>query len=125
MIRNGEADIIMKGLVSTDKYMRAILNRERGLVAPNTILSHVVVMECPSYHKLLTISDVAVIPCPDLNQKISMIKYVTIMAKALGIDTPKVALIAPTEQVLPKVQSTVDAAVLAKMGERGKLQEQL
>lgn len=121
MIRNGEADIIMKGLVSTDKYMRAILNRERGLVAPNTILSHVVVMECPSYHKLLTISDVAVIPCPDLNQKISMIKYVTITAKALGIDTPKVALIAPTEQVLPKVQSTVDAAVLAKMGERGQI----
>lgn len=125
MIRNGEADIIMKGLVSTDKYMRAILNRERGLVAPNTILSHVVVMECPSYHKLLTISDVAVIPCPDLNQKISMIKYVTITAKALGIDTPKVALIAPTEQVLPKVQSTVDAAVLAKMGERGQIAEQL
>ena len=121
MIRNGEADIIMKGLVSTDKYMRAILNRERGLVAPNTILSHVVVMESPSYHKLLTISDVAVIPCPDLNQKISMIKYVTITAKALGIDTPKVALIAPTEQVLPKVQSTVDAAVLAKMGERGQI----
>ena len=121
MIRNGEADIIMKGLVSTDKYMRAILNRERGLVAPNTILSHVVVMECPSYHKLLTISDVAVIPCPDLNQKISMIKYVTITAKALGIDTPKVALIAPTEQVLPKVQSTVDAAVLAKMGELGQI----
>ena len=121
MIRNGEADVIMIGLVSTDKYMRAILNKERGLVAPNAILSHVVVMECPAYHKLLTISDVAVIPCPDLNQKISMIKYVTITAKALGIDTPKVALIAPTEQVLPKVQSTVDAAVLAKMGERGQI----
>ena len=62
MIRNGEADVIMKGLVSTDKYMRAILNKERGLVAPNAILSHVVVMECSSYHKLLTVSDVAVIP---------------------------------------------------------------
>lgn len=121
MIRNGEADVIMKGLVSTDKYMRAILNKERGLVASNAILSHVTVMECPAYHKLLIISDVAVIPCPDLNQKISMIKYVTITAKALGIDTPKVALIAPTEQVLPKVQSTVDAAILAKMGERGQI----
>ena len=53
MIRNGEADVIMKGLVSTDKYMRAILNKERGLVAPNAILSHVTVMECSSYHKLL------------------------------------------------------------------------
>lgn len=121
MIRNGEADVIMKGLVSTDKYMRAILNKERGLVTPNAILSHVTVMECPAYHKLLTISDVAVIPCPDLNQKISMIKYVTITAKALGVERPKIALIAPTEQVLPKIQSTVDAAVLSKMGERGQI----
>ena len=121
MIRNGEADVIMKGLVSTDKYMRAILNKERGLVAPNAILSHVTVMECSSYHKLLTVSDVAVIPCPDLNQKISMIKYVTITARALGVEKPKVAMIAPTEQVLPKVQSTVDAAILSKMGERGQI----
>lgn len=121
MIRNGEADVIMKGLVSTDKYMRAILNKERGLVAPNAILSHVTVMECPAYHKILIISDVAVIPCPDLNQKISMIKYVSITAKALGIEKPKIALIAPTEQILPKVQSTVDAAVLSKMADRGQI----
>lgn len=120
-IRKGDADVIMKGLVSTDKYMRAILNKEHGLVVPNAILSHVTVMECPMYHKLLTISDVAVIPCPDLNQKIAMIKYVATTAKALGVETPRVALIAPTEQVLPKVQSTVDAAILAKMGERGQI----
>lgn len=121
MIRNGEADIIMKGLVSTDKYMRAILNKEKGLVDPNAILSHVVVMECCNYHKLLTISDVAVIPAPDLNQKIAMIKYVALTSKALGIEKPKIALIAPTEQVLPKVQSTIDAAILSKMGERGQI----
>lgn len=121
MVRNGEADVIMKGLVSTDKYMRAILNKEKGLVAPNAILSHVTVMESKGYHKLLIVSDVAVIPCPDLNQKIAMIKYVTTTAKALGIDCPKVALIAPTEQVLPKIQSTVDAAILSKMGERGQI----
>lgn len=123
MVRNGEADVIMKGLVSTDKYMRAILNKEKGLVAPNAILSHVTVMQCAGYHKLLTVSDVAVIPCPDLNQKIAMIKYVTITAKALGIATPKIALIAPTEQILPKIQSTVDAAILAKMGERGQIND--
>ena len=120
-VREGKADVIMKGLVSTDKYMRAILNKERGLVEPNTILSHVTVMECPGYHKLLVISDVAVIPLPDLNQKIAMIKYVTLTAKALGVDCPKVALIAPTEQVLPKIQSTVDAAILSKMAERGQI----
>lgn len=121
IVREGKADVIMKGLVSTDKYMRAILNKERGLVDPNTILSHVTVMECPGYHKLLVISDVAVIPAPDLNQKIAMIKYVSLTAKALGVDCPKVAMIAPTEQVLPKVQSTVDAAILSKMAERGQI----
>ena len=121
MIRNGEADVIMKGLVSTDKYMRAILNKEKGLVTPNTTLSHVTVMECPAYHKLLIVSDAAIIPCPDLNQKMSIIKYVTTTAKALGVEKPKVALIAPTEQVLPKVHSTVDAAILSKMGERGQI----
>lgn len=121
MIRNGEADIIMKGLVSTDKYMRAVLNKEKGLIVPNAILSHVVVMECQGYHKLLILSDVAVIPLPDLNQKMAMIKYVTKTAKALGVECPKVALITATEQVLPKMQSTVDAAILSKMGERGQI----
>lgn len=121
IVRNGEADFIMKGLVSTDKYMRAILNKEKGLVPPNAILSHVTVMQCPAYHKLLTISDVAVIPCPDLNQKIAIIKYVSTIARALGVEVPKVAIITPSEQVLPKVQCTLDAAILAKMGERGQI----
>lgn len=125
MIRNGEADIIMKGLVSTDKYMRAILNKEKGLVAPNAVLSHVVVMQCANYHKLLSVSDVAIIPNPDLNQKIAMIRYVTATAKVLGVERPKIALIAPTEQVLPKVQSTVDAAILSKMSERGQIADAL
>ncbi len=121
MVREGKADVIMKGLVSTDKYMRAILNKEKGLVDPNSILSHVVVMECPGYHKLLVVSDVAVIPLPDLNQKIAMVKYVTSTAKALGVTNPKIAMIAPTEQVLPKLQSTVDAAIISKMAERKQI----
>lgn len=121
MAREGSVDIIMKGLVSTDKYMRAVLNKEKGLLAPGAILSHVTLMECPNYHKLLVVSDVAVIPQPDLAQKIAMIKYVTSVSRALGVECPKIALIAPTEQVLPKVQSTVDAAVLSKMAERNQL----
>lgn len=121
LIRNGEADVIMKGLVSTDKFMRAILNKEKGLVPEKAVLSHVSVFDIPAYHKLLIISDVAVIPLPDLNQKKAIIKYLTNTANALGIDMPKIALIAPSEQVLPKVQSTVEAAILAKMGERGQL----
>jgi phosphate butyryltransferase len=121
IIRDKAADFIMKGLVSTDKYMRAILNKECGLLPPKAVLSHVVIMECVNYHKLLVVSDVAVIPHPDLEQKIALVKYVSQTANMLGIARPKVALISATEQVLPRVPSSVEAAVIAKMGERGQL----
>ena len=121
MVRNKEADFIMKGLVSTDKYMRAILNKERGLLPPKATLSHVAVMECPNYHKLLIASDAAIIPAPDMDQKLAIVRYVTQTANALGIKRPKVAMISATEQVLPKVPSTTEAAIIAKMGERGQL----
>jgi len=119
MIRDKEADFIMKGLISTDKYMHAILNKEAGLVPPKSILSHVTVVEPPLYHKLLIFGDAAVIPQPDLNQKKVIIKYLSSTAQTLGIESPKVAIITPSEQVLPKIQSTIDAAILAKMGDRG------
>lgn len=121
MVRNKEVDFIMKGLVSTDKYMRAILNKERGLLPPKGTLSHVVVMECPNYHKLLIASDAAIIPAPDMDQKLAIVRFVTQTANALGIKRPKVAMISATEQVLPKVPSTTEAAIIAKMGERGQL----
>ena len=75
-------------------------------------------MECPNYHKLLVFSDAAIIPAPDFSQKMAIVKYVTQIANALGVQRPKVAMISATEQVLPKVESTTDAAILAKMGER-------
>ncbi|MDR0766079.1 MAG: phosphate butyryltransferase [Odoribacteraceae bacterium] len=121
LIRDKEADFIMKGLVSTDKYMRAILNKEQGLLSPKAILSHVTLMECVNYHKLLIVSDVAVIPFPDMEQKIAIVKYVTRTANMLGIERPKIALISATEQVLSRVPSSVEAAIIAKMGERGQL----
>ena len=121
MVRDKEADFIMKGLVSTDKYMRAILNKDCGLLPPKATLSHVVVMECPNYHKLIVFSDAAIIPAPDFSQKLAIVKYLTQIANALGIARPKIAMISATEQVLPKVVSTTDAAVIAKMGERGQL----
>lgn len=71
----GNADVLMKGLVSTDKYMRGILNKEAGLFPPKGVLSHVSIVEMPCYHKLLVISDVAVIPLPDFKQKIKQIGY--------------------------------------------------
>ena len=121
MISEGKGDVLMKGLVSTDKYMRGILSKEFGLVPPKGVLSHVAVLQIPAYHKLLTIGDVAVIPYPDFGQKTAIAKYIIQTAKKLEIDVPKVACIAPSEQLLPSVQSSIEAAMIAKMGERGQL----
>lgn len=121
LINEGKGEIIMKGLVSTDKYMRAILNKEQGLLPPKAVLSHVTVMEIPTYHKLLVISDVAVLPAPDLSQKVAITNYVIQVANALGINRPKVALIAATEQMSASMQACVDAAIISKMAERGQI----
>lgn len=118
---NGDADIIMKGLVSTDKYMRGILNKEAGLFPAGGLLSHVSVFELPGRNKLLCVADVAVIPLPDFKQKTKIIGYLANTARSLGIETPKIAAIAPSEQLLPSVPSSTDAAILAKMADRGQL----
>jgi Phosphotransacetylase len=121
MVNMGDADILMKGLCSTDKYMRGILNKERGLLPPKAVLSHVGLIQNPNYHKMLIISDMAVIPAPDLNQKIAMVKYVVNTAKSLDIAKPKVAMIAATEQMLAGMPACVEAAMIAKMGDRGQI----
>ena len=117
----GDADVLMKGLVSTDKYMRGILNKDAGLFPPKGVLTHVAIVELPGYHKLLTISDVAIIPAPDFKQKQKQIGFLAETAKLLGIATPKIACISATEQVLPTVPTNLECAVLAKMGDRGQL----
>jgi phosphotransacetylase len=122
MVRSGEADLLMKGLLSTDKYMRAILNKEQGLLEPGAILSHVTVMEHPGHPKLLIAGDVAVIPEPDFREKLAILGYLVATARALGIETPKVAVLAASEQVQPKLRSSVEAALLAKMADRGQIQ---
>lgn len=121
MVRNGEGDILMKGLCSTDKYMRGILNKEKGLLPPKAVLSHVCVLDNPNYHKFIILGDMAVIPAPDLKQKIAITKYLVNTAKALQIETPKVALIAATEQMLEGMPACVDAAIIAKKIERGQI----
>ncbi|MDR1841041.1 MAG: bifunctional enoyl-CoA hydratase/phosphate acetyltransferase [Holophagales bacterium] len=121
MVKAGEGDVLMKGGLSTDKYMKAILNKEQGLLEPGAILSHVTVVENPRYHKLLVVGDVAVIPAPELKEKTAILNYLINTAKALQVETPKVAVIAASEQVLPKMQACVDAAILAKMGDRGQI----
>ena len=121
LVNRGEGEILMKGLLPTDKFMRAILNKERGLTQPGKVVSHVTIIENENYPKLLIVSDVAVIPLPDLNQKIQMINYLVEVANHLEIILPKIAIIAPTEQVIQSIPSTTDAALLAKMGDRGQI----
>lgn len=121
LVNKGEGDILMKGLVSSDKYMRAILDKEKGLMDPGAILSHVSVIETPGYPKLIICSDVAIIPAPELKQKIAMINYMIRTAHALGNAKPKVAVIAATEQMLAGMPACVDGAVLAKMADRGQI----
>ena len=122
LINKGEGNILMKGLVTSDKYMRAILDKEKGLMSsPNAILSHVSVIEVPAYHKLLIISDVAIIPAPDLKQKIAITNYLIQTAQALQIENPKVALLAATEQMSLGMPACIDAAIISKMADRGQI----
>ena len=121
MIRDGQADFLMKGLCSTDKFLRAILNKETGLLPPKGTLTHCTTLEIPSYHKLLFVGDVAVIPAPDFKQKQVIMECLVKTAKAVGIEKPKVAILAATEQVLTSQPASVEAAMLSKMVDRGQI----
>ena len=121
MVREGQGDFLMKGLCSTDKFLRAILNKETGLLPPKGTLTHCTTLEIPSYHKLLFVGDVAVIPAPDFKQKQVIMNCLVQTAKSVGIDKPKVAILAATEQVLTSQPASVEAAMLSKMVERGQI----
>lgn len=121
LVRSGEADVLMKGLVGTDKFLKAVLNKEKGLLPPKAVMSYVCALELPKYQKLLFISDTAVLPCPDLEQKVAMLNYSVAMARRFGIEKPKVALISATEKVNAGLPNTSDHALIAKMAERGQI----
>ena len=121
MVHDGEGDVLMKGLCSTDKFLRAILNKEVGLLPPKGLLSHVGVVENPNYHKLMFITDMAVIPQPDFRQKVKLAGFVTGIARSFGIAMPKIAFIAASEQMLDSMPACIEAAMLAKMCDRGQI----
>lgn len=122
LVVNGEADLVMKGLISTDKFMKALLRKENGILPSNSTLFHISVMHNVNYHKLLIFTDAAVIPYPDLRQKIMMTGHLIQTAQRLGIKEPKVAVIAPTEQIIISIQSCMDGATIAKMNEHGQIE---
>ena len=121
MVREGQGDFLMKGLCSTDKFLRAILNKETGLLPPKGTLTHCTTLEIPSYHKLLFVGDVAVIPAPDIKQKQIIMECLVKTAKAVGVEKPKVAILAATEQVLTSQPASVEAEMLSKMVDRGQI----
>jgi phosphate butyryltransferase len=121
LVKCGEADIVMKGLVPTDKFLKAVMDKEKGLMLPDAVLSYVAAMEIPEYHKLLFITDPAVIPFPKLDQKIAMVGYAVEMARKFGIKKPKVALIGASEKMSKHFESSNDYAVMCKMAERGQI----
>lgn len=121
LVKTGGADILMKGLVGTDKYLKAVMDKEKGLMLPNAVLTYVGVMEIPAYHKLLFITDPAVIPFPDLNQKIAMAGYAVEMAERFGVKKPKIALIGASEKMSNHFSNSVDYAIMCKMADRGQI----
>lgn len=123
LVKTGEAEVLMKGLVNTDKFLKEVLHKERGLLPPKAVMSYTCALELPKYHKLLFVSDTAVLPQPDLSQKIAMVNYSVKMAQRLGISKPKVALISATEKVSNGMPNTVDYALISKMAERGQIKD--
>ncbi|MCB1182573.1 hypothetical protein KDM41_04000, partial [bacterium] len=120
MVRGGEADVLMKGLIATSDYMKLILDKERGLLPPGNVLSHVSVFELPAYvaacGKLLFAGDVAIIPAPDREAKRQILGYCLDAARSFGVEAPRAALIAATEKVSPRMPATTDAAEIAAAG---------
>ncbi|MDF2628159.1 MAG: phosphotransacetylase [Symbiobacteriaceae bacterium] len=119
-VRNGEADLLMKGLLQTAEIMKAVLNKEEGL-RTGRALSHVVACEIPGWHKVVYITDVALNVAPDLARKADIVRNAVLTVQALGDAQPKVAALASVEKVNPDMPASVDARALQEMAERGEL----
>ena len=120
LAKNGEAGAVMKGSLHTDELMAAVVKRDVGLRTAKRI-SHVFVMSVPSYPKPLLISDAVVNISPNLEDKVHIIQNAIDLAQLLGVETPKVAILSAIETVNPRIVSSVDAASLCKMADRGQI----
>lgn len=119
MVVNGEADIPMKGLISTASFMKAILNKERGFVPSNALISQATLFEWMG--KFMILTDCAINIAPDYGDKVNIINNAVALSKKIGIDFPKVAVLAPVEVVNPKIESSVHGAMLAMANKRGQI----
>jgi phosphotransacetylase len=122
LIREGRAEILMKGSLHTDELMSAIVARDGGLRTGRRI-SHVFVMDVPTYHKVLIVTDGAINIAPTLEDKVDICQNAIDLAVSLGLEKPKVAILAAVETVTSKMPATIDAAALCKMAERGQIKD--
>jgi phosphotransacetylase len=120
LVREGKAEILMKGSLHTDELMSAVVARDTGLRTGRRI-SHVFVMDVPTYHKPLVVTDAAINIAPTLEDKVDIIQNAIDMAISLGVAQPKVAILAAVETVNSKMPATIDAACLCKMADRGQI----
>jgi phosphotransacetylase len=120
LVRSGEAELLMKGSLHTDELLEAVVDRDVGLRTERR-LSHVFLMDVPGYPKLLMITDAAINILPSLEDKRDICQNAIDLARAIGIECPKVAILSAVETVNPRMPSTIDAAALCKMADRGQI----
>lgn len=120
LVRKGEAELLVKGSLHTDELMAAVVSREKGLRTARRI-SHVFVMDVPTYHKVLIVTDGAINIAPTLEDKVDICQNAIDLAVSLGLERPKVAILAAVETVTSKMPATLDAAALCKMADRGQI----
>jgi len=120
LVREAKAEILMKGSLHTDELMSAIVSKEKGL-RTNRRISHAFLMDVPTYHKVLVITDAAINIAPTLEDKVDIVQNAIDLAISLGCELPKVAILAAVETVTSKMPATLDAASLCKMAERGQI----
>jgi phosphate acetyltransferase len=120
LVREGRAEVLMKGSLHTDELMSAIVSRDGGL-RTNRRISHAFVMDVPTYHKVLIITDGAINIAPTLEDKVDICQNAIDLAIALGCEKPKVAILAAVETINSKMSATLDAAALCKMADRGQI----
>ena len=119
IVRNGEADVLMKGTINTDNLLRAVLDKNKGLLLPGHVLSHVTLAYIPTYNKMITFSDAAVVPRPTLKQFEAIIGYASAVCKDIGTACPKVALIHCTEKTSDKFAHTISYAEIKRKAAEG------
>ncbi len=120
LVRNKEADILMKGNVPTATFLRGVLDKENGL-RKSDVLSHFALFEVPTYHKLIGLTDAAMVIAPDLKTKIAIINNAVEFMNKLGVPKPKVAMLCAVEMVNEQMPATLEAALIAKMNQRGQI----